>query len=288
MASIKETVSDTTFGADGRVLVVAIVKGADHEIVFFDLAHPDQTPRRCGGKLVVFSLAVSPDGGLVAASTGGGLVRLFDTIKGELIESLHGHLTAVFGLNFSADGRRLISEGGPREAIKLWDVGTRQELLTLAGTGSVLRLAQMDCRWRRDPRRSAVAGLAGTVLGGNRRGGGEGDQRGSAAVNATARDWPLPRDPGERLIGDPHGPSPTSDVQDDPVGGRDRFRLELVLLGPPAFGQRHVLEQTDKVRTGLAGVSRQEHAACGSVIGNRVNFHIFLDHVGDLIRDVAR
>ena len=98
------------------------------------------------GNYVVFSLAVSPDGGLVAASTAGGLVRLFDPAKGELIESLHGHLNAVFGLNFSPDGRRLISEGGAREAIKLWDVGTRQELLTLAGTGSVLRVA----RWTAD------------------------------------------------------------------------------------------------------------------------------------------
>src|SRR6202007_192836 len=41
----------------------------------------------------------------------------------------------------------------------------------------------MDCRWRRDPRRSAVAVFAGPVLGGNRRGGGEADQRGGAAVN---------------------------------------------------------------------------------------------------------
>ncbi len=69
-------------------------------------------------------------------------MRPFDPTKGELIESLHGHLNAVFGLNFSVDGRRLISEGGAREAIKLWDAGTRQELLTLAGTGSVLRVAQ--------------------------------------------------------------------------------------------------------------------------------------------------
>jgi WD40 repeat protein len=87
-------------------------------------------------------LAVSPDGGLVAAATAGGLVRLFDPAKGELIESLHGHLNAVFALSFSPDGRRLVSEGGQRETIKLWDVGTRQELLTLAGTGSVLRVAQ--------------------------------------------------------------------------------------------------------------------------------------------------
>jgi hypothetical protein len=148
VASVNGKLYHTTFGAEGRVLVVAIRKDAYHyhEVAFFDLAHPDQAPRRYGGKLSIYSLAVSPDGRLVAASTEGGLVRLFDPSKGELIESLHGHLNAVVGLDFSCDGRRLIAEGGAREAIKLWDVGTRQELLTLAGTGSVLRVA----RWTAD------------------------------------------------------------------------------------------------------------------------------------------
>ena len=47
-------------------------------------------------------------------------------------------MNATFGLGFSADGRRLISAFGGREAVKVWDVGTRQELLNLAGTGSTL------------------------------------------------------------------------------------------------------------------------------------------------------
>jgi WD40 repeat protein len=58
-----------------------------------------------------------------------------------LIESIRGHLNAVFGVAFSPDGRRLISADGGREAIKIWDVNTRQELLTLAGTGSFLHQA---------------------------------------------------------------------------------------------------------------------------------------------------
>jgi WD40 repeat protein len=141
VASTKETLSHTTFGAQGRVLVVAIQKGGDHEIVFFDLAYPDQAPRRCRGRYGIFDLIVSPDGGLVAASSGGA-VLLFDPTKAELIESLRGQLNAPFGLNFSPDGRRLICGGIAREAIKLWDVGTRQEILTLAGTGSRLDVAQ--------------------------------------------------------------------------------------------------------------------------------------------------
>ena len=91
-------------------------------------------------------LAVSPDGGLVASSTYDGQVRLFDPAKGELIGSLRGHLNGVFGIAFSADGGRLISASGGREAVKLWDVGTRQELLTLGGAGSSLDAA----RWSAD------------------------------------------------------------------------------------------------------------------------------------------
>jgi WD40 repeat protein len=82
----------------------------------------------------------------VASSNYGGQVRLFDPAKGEFKESLHGHIGAAYGIAFSPDGRRLISAFGGREAVKLWDVGTRQELLTLGGTGSVLFAA----RWSAD------------------------------------------------------------------------------------------------------------------------------------------
>ena len=145
-ASIDGLIRDSAFAAGGRVLVAAIARGDDHEIGFYDLAHPDRVPRRVPGRDFSRSVAVSPDGRLVASSTGGGLVRLFDPAKGELIESLHGHLNAAFGIAFSPDGRRLISTFGGREAVKLWDVGTRQELLTLGGTGSMLVAA----RWSAD------------------------------------------------------------------------------------------------------------------------------------------
>ena len=72
-------------------------------------------------------------------------MRLFDPAGGEWI-GLHRHLNAVFGIAFSPDGRRLISGGGGREAVKLWDVGTRQELLTLNGAGSFMDVV----RWSAD------------------------------------------------------------------------------------------------------------------------------------------
>ena len=145
-ASIGGSIGEVTFAAGGRVLVAVIVKGKDYEIGFYALTHPGQEPRRVSGTLRADALAVSPEGGLVAA-TDSGQVRLFDPAKAESLESsLHGHLNPIYSIVFSPDGRRLISASGGREVAKLWDVGTRQELLTLSGTGSLLTAA----RWSAD------------------------------------------------------------------------------------------------------------------------------------------
>ena len=68
----------------------------------------------------------------------GGEVWLFDPVQGELIASLHGHMNGTNNVAFSPDGRRLISIGTAGQ-IKLWDVGTRQELLTLSGAVDIGR-----------------------------------------------------------------------------------------------------------------------------------------------------
>jgi eukaryotic-like serine/threonine-protein kinase len=135
VASIEKRINDAVLGACGRVLVVVHTENTVHEIVFYDLARSQQPPRRVPGRHVSVDVAVSPDGSLVASTSESGMVRLFDPLKGELIETLHGHLNGAFGIAFSPDGRRLISTSNGREAVKLWDVGTRQELLTLSGAG---------------------------------------------------------------------------------------------------------------------------------------------------------
>src|SRR5439155_403355 len=72
VASIGEPVEDATFAVGGRVLVAAIPRASDHEIRFYDLAHLDRAPQRVPGRDQTYSLAVSPDGKLVASSTRGG------------------------------------------------------------------------------------------------------------------------------------------------------------------------------------------------------------------------
>lgn len=46
---------------------------------------------------------------------------------------------------FGPGGGRLISTSGGRETVKLWDVGTWQELPTLSGAGSYLWQTLISC-----------------------------------------------------------------------------------------------------------------------------------------------
>jgi serine/threonine protein kinase/WD40 repeat protein len=139
--SINRNFSDACFAANGSVLVVALHHRIREEIGFYNLARPDLAPQCVPGGFWEQKLAVSPNGKLVAASSSGRKVLLFDPAKGEQIDTFHGHLTGT-SIAFSPDGRRLVSTFNGLEAVKLWDVGTRQELLTLAGVDQYVGKAQ--------------------------------------------------------------------------------------------------------------------------------------------------
>jgi len=130
---------DAVFAADGQVLVVSITNGNAFETLFFDLAHSGRVLRSVPRGHYSTALLAAPDGGIVAQATLDAQVRLFDPAAGEMIASLD---CLAQSLAFSQDGRRLILASSGREPVKLWDVGTRQELLTLSGTGSILRAAK--------------------------------------------------------------------------------------------------------------------------------------------------
>ena len=136
------TFRDAAFAAGGRVLVVA---NRQRATTMKSDSTIWSTPTRRRG--------VFP--GETVASVSGGFarwrdwwlrppwvasVRLFDPAKGELIESVHGHLNAVFGIAFSPDGRRLISAK--------WRAGGGQALgcRHTAGTADVGRHRLAVCK----------------------------------------------------------------------------------------------------------------------------------------------
>jgi len=110
------------------------------------MAHPD----------AVWGLAVSPDGALIATGTGGMAVgnpitqrivrgpentlRLWDAASGELVREMKGHTNVVYAIDFSPDGRTLVS-GGWDGTIRLWDVDRGEPLASVQGQGSVFAVA---------------------------------------------------------------------------------------------------------------------------------------------------
>ncbi|MCF7763604.1 MAG: protein kinase [Verrucomicrobia bacterium] len=141
VVSIHTESSLVRFAGASTLVVARGGRGDIHDVTFYDLLHTNREPRRFNGRIFPSALKISPDGRLVVMATGGGQIRWFDPVEAVEIESVRGHINAAAGIAFSPDGRRVISTAIGREAVKVWDAGTRQELLTLEGRGSYLNKA---------------------------------------------------------------------------------------------------------------------------------------------------
>ncbi len=75
--------------------------------------------------------AFTPDGRILAVPNLNGYVELFDgsTLRPGAV--LAGYMHGVHSLGFSADGSRLVTGGTATEAITIWDLLSRERLLTL-------------------------------------------------------------------------------------------------------------------------------------------------------------
>lgn len=77
----------------------------------------------------VASVAVSPDGAMIASGSADSTIRLWST-DGKEIGRLSGHHGQVSTLDFSSDGT-LLASGSTDKSVKVWDVKSRKEIRTL-------------------------------------------------------------------------------------------------------------------------------------------------------------
>ncbi len=82
----------------------------------------------------VRSIAFSPDGKLIAASSGTpqseGEIDIWDLQSHQLIKTMHGHKDCIYSITWSPDGK-LIASGSYDKLVKLWDVATGKEIRSL-------------------------------------------------------------------------------------------------------------------------------------------------------------
>jgi WD40 repeat protein len=75
----------------------------------------------------IWSVAFSPDGGLLATATSDDVVELWDMTTGKKRKTFHGHDGRVRSVAFAPDGKTVASGGSRDRMIRFWDVATGKQ-----------------------------------------------------------------------------------------------------------------------------------------------------------------
>jgi len=135
-----EELQCVSFSTDGSLLASG---GSDACVRVWDWHERREVCAPLRHEELVWGVAFSPGGDLLAVSTGGnnvfateakprGAITIWKLPEGTKVRTLLGHLSGVTGVAISPDGDRLFSASDDG-TIKLWDTMTGQEILTLRG-----------------------------------------------------------------------------------------------------------------------------------------------------------
>ena len=136
-----QAVTSVSFSPDGTRLASS---SRDSTVLVWDLTFDQSVLAFAKSSERMPAVSFSPDGTRLASARPDKTVRLWDVASGQQLNTLKGHSANVKSVSFSPDGTRLASASGdffyskgrpvPGEfEVKVWDVVTGQELMTLNG-----------------------------------------------------------------------------------------------------------------------------------------------------------
>lgn len=112
------------FSADGTMLGAAGGAGDAPAITVWDTATWEENYVLEG---VFISLAISTDGSFVASTEYDGTAVVFDSVSGDEVISLEGHVGLVSGIALNSENT-LLATGGDDNTIRLWEIESGDEM----------------------------------------------------------------------------------------------------------------------------------------------------------------
>ncbi|KAF0177678.1 MAG: cytochrome C [Limisphaerales bacterium] len=132
LTGIRGNVNSVAFSTDGRWVAAAGGEpGLQGQAAIWRVTDGGLVRKFEGHFDALYSVALSPDGKLLATGSYDQKIKLWDTATGKEVRTLTGHNGAVYGLAFRPDGRVLASASGDR-TVKLWEVATGKRLDTFS------------------------------------------------------------------------------------------------------------------------------------------------------------
>jgi WD40 repeat protein len=127
--------------------LIVVTGGTDGLMRVYHEDGPFLYARRAGHR-AISSVAISPDGSLIATASRDGTARIWDLKTGRVLHTLVGHRAAVTSIAFSPDGKDVLTASADHDA-RLWDAKTGAPLQVLRWHFGTVTDAQFspDGRW---------------------------------------------------------------------------------------------------------------------------------------------